>query len=177
VKQIALEGEEKKAGIQYYLEAKDEIERKKWLAKPFENVPEGMLPAIKASFLCYSQANRDELMKLLHKRIVQASARLDPTLDNHVAVLDEFIKKARASPEKDFLLFCVYACHGYHADGFQEVLGPYFNNETQSLEFIPVENYVRGRLRDLPNAYCVIHFASCREIKKISDLEVERLKE
>jgi hypothetical protein len=35
VKQIALEGEEKKAGIQYYLEAKDEIERKKWLAKPF----------------------------------------------------------------------------------------------------------------------------------------------
>ena len=30
---------------------------------------------------------------------------------------------------------------------------------------------------DVPNAYCVIHFACCREIKKMSDLEVEKLKE
>ena len=32
-------------------------------------------------------------------------------------------------------------------------------------------------LMDVPNAYCVIHFACCREIKKMSDLEVEKLKE
>ena len=114
---------------------------------------------------------------MLHKRTVPVSARLDPTSDNHLAVLDEFIKKAIANPEIDFLMISVYACHGYHADGFQEVVGPYFNNETKTLEFIQVEKYIRDRIRDLPNAYCVVHFACCREIKKISDLEVEKLKE
>ena len=44
----------KKAGLQYYHEAKDDAELKKWLAKPKGNVPENLLPAIKASFLCYS---------------------------------------------------------------------------------------------------------------------------
>ena len=36
---------------------------------------------------------------------------------------------------------------------------------------------VRDRLRNLTNAYCLVQFASCREIKKMSDLEVDKLKE
>ena len=132
---------------------------------------------MKASFHCYSQGNRNELMKLLDKRTVPATARRDPTFDNFVTSLDEFIKKAKANPGTDYLQFHLYSGHGYHAFGFQEVLGPYFNNETKTYEFIPVEKYVRDRLKDVPNAYCVVHFACCREIKKMSDLEVDRLKE
>jgi hypothetical protein len=36
---------------------------------------------------------------------------------------------------------------------------------------------VREKLQNLPNAYCLVHFACCREIKKKSDLEVEKLKD
>ena len=99
MKHIPLEGQEKKAGLKYYLEANDDAERKKWLKCPYKNVPDNLLPAIKASFQCYAQGNRDELMKLLDKRTVQSSARLDPTFANFVAALDEFIIKAKASPE------------------------------------------------------------------------------
>ena len=82
-------------------------------------VPEGLLPAIKASFLCYSQFNRDELMELLAKRTVQPSARRDPTIENFLKSMKEFIKKAKENPDKDFLLIQVHASHGYHVDGFQ----------------------------------------------------------
>jgi hypothetical protein len=34
---------------------------------------------MKASFLCYSQENREELMELLAKQTVKARLRLDPT--------------------------------------------------------------------------------------------------
>ena len=57
----------------------------------------------KASFHCYSQGNRNELMKLLDKRTVPATARRDPTFDNFVTSLDEFIKKAKANPGTDYL--------------------------------------------------------------------------
>ena len=116
-------------------------------------------------------------MELLNKRIVSASARLDPTFENFLNVLDEFIAEAKNYPEMDFLMIQVFAGHGYHAYGFQEVLGPYFNHETQTLEYLAVEQMVRDRLRNLPNAYCLVQFASCREIKKMSDLEVDKLKE
>ena len=43
--------------------------------------------------------------------------------------------------------------------------------ETLTHEYIPVENIVRGYLIDVPNAYCLVHFACCREIKTISELE------
>ncbi len=61
VKHISVESECKKTGIQYFLEAKDDEELEKWLKCPFQNVPETLLPAIKASFLCYAQENREEL--------------------------------------------------------------------------------------------------------------------
>jgi hypothetical protein len=42
-------------------------------------------------------------------------------------------------------------------------------------EYIQVEKIVRGYLKDVPNAYCLVHFACCREIKTISDLEKAKL--
>ena len=44
-------------------------------------------------------------------------------------------------------------------------------------EFIPVELIVRAYLKELKNAYIVVHFACCREIKAISEAEIDRLKE
>ena len=35
---------------------------------------------------------------------------------------------------------------------------------------------VRRHFTGVPNAYCLVHFACCREIKKISDLELEKIK-
>jgi hypothetical protein len=175
VKHIPLKGKDKKAGIQYYLEAENDAERDLWLKNPVCNVPEGLLPAIKASFLCYSQFNRDELLEMLDKRTVAISARRDPTIENFLKAMKEFVAKAKKNPKKDFLLIQVHASHGFHVHGFQEVLGPYLDLETMNQEFIQVEKIVRGYLKDVPNAYCLVHFACCREIKTISDLEKAKL--
>jgi hypothetical protein len=63
---------------------------------------------------------------------VQESLRLDPTKENYLAALDEFLDKSRAEKDKNFLLFVVCASHSYHAAGCQEVLGPFFDNETKT---------------------------------------------
>ena len=42
-------------------------------------------------------------------------------------------------------------------------------------EFIDVENIVRGYLKDAANAYCLVHFACCRQILKVSHREKARL--
>jgi hypothetical protein len=62
-----------------------------------------LLPAIKASFLCYSLNIRKELMELLEKRTVQASEREEPLLANYLKSMDEFLAEAKANPEQDFL--------------------------------------------------------------------------
>ena len=74
-------------------------------------------------------------------------------------------------------MFLVLACHGYHVAGYEEVLGAFLDKETLTHEFIPVEKIVRGYLKELKNAYIVAHFACCREIKTISELEVDKLKQ
>ena len=62
-----------KPDLQYYRGSKNDAELKKWRKCPYVDglphlsVPENLLPAIKASFLCYSQGNRQELMDLLAK--------------------------------------------------------------------------------------------------------------
>ena len=114
-------------------------------------------------------------MELLAKRTVPASARRDPTIENFLKAMKEFVEKAKKNPGKDFLLIQVHASHGYHVGGFQEILGPYFDLETLTHEYIQVERIVRGYLKDLPNAYCLVHFACCREIKTISDLDKAKL--
>ena len=67
-----------------------------------DKVPVDLLPAIKASFLCYSQFNRDELMELLAKRTVPASARRDPTIENFLKEMKEFVEKANKNPKKKY---------------------------------------------------------------------------
>jgi hypothetical protein len=79
------------------------------MEKPFTSnredltVPENLLPAIKASFLCYSQNIRKELMDLLDKRTIQTSEREEPLLANYQKAMDEFLAEAKANPEQDFL--------------------------------------------------------------------------
>ena len=174
VKQIPLKGKGDKASLQYYLEARDDEERKEWISWPTK-VPEGLLPAIKTSFKYLSLSDIDEHFELLSKRTVQASARRDPTIENFKKSMKEFVDKAIANPEKEYLLIQVHASHGYHVGGFSEVLGPYLNLETLTHEYIPVENIVRGYLKNVPNAYVLVHFACCREIKTISELEKAQL--
>jgi hypothetical protein len=41
---------------------------------------------------------------------------------------------------------------------------------------VPVEKIVRKYFTGVLNAYCLVHFACCREIKKMSDLELEQIK-
>ena len=36
---------------------------------------------------------------------------------------------------------------------------------------------MREKFKNVLNAYCVVHFACCREIKAISEAEIDRLKE
>ena len=83
---------------------------------------------------------------MLNKRIVPVIKRRDPTLKEFEAAMEEFVKVCKANPEKDFLLLQVYACHGYHFAGFQEVLGPFFNKDTLKQELIPVEKLIREYL-------------------------------
>ena len=47
-------------------------------------------------------------------------------------------------------------------NGFEEVYGPYLDLETLTHELIPIEDNVRGRLKDLRNAYFSVYFACCR---------------
>ena len=103
MKRVLLEGEQKKPGWKYFHDAIDDAQRKQWLTKPFRNVPENLLPAIKASFLCYAQGIRKELLELLDKRTVQASEREEPLLANYLKGMNEFIAEAKANPEQDYL--------------------------------------------------------------------------
>lgn len=47
---------------------------------------------------------------------------------------------------------------------------PYFNWETESVYLIPVEQLVRSadNFTGLANAYCLVLFACCREVKQIT---------
>lgn len=71
---------------------------KKWIARPKNNVPDNLLPALKASFLCYSQGQRKEFIKLLSERTIKESSRFDPTSENYQLALQEFIAEAKANP-------------------------------------------------------------------------------
>ena len=140
-----------------------------------DKVPVDLLPAIKASFLCYSQFNRDELMELLAKRTVPASARRDPTIENFLKAMKEFVQKAKDYPKKNFLMIQVHSSHGYHVDGFQQVLNPYLDFKTLTHEYINVEKIVRQELKNVTNAYCLVHFSCCRDILEISPLKLAQL--
>ena len=56
------------------------------------------------------------------------------------------------------------------------MLGAFYNHETNDREYIPVEEMVRRHFTGVPNVYGMVHFACCREISKISDIELEKIK-
>ena len=68
------------------------------------SVPENLLSAIKASFLCYSQHKRNELMESLSNRIMPAMNRRDPTLKEFMAAMTAFVELCKNNPKEDFLL-------------------------------------------------------------------------
>ena len=114
-------------------------------------------------------------MTILSARTLQESARGDPTLNNYLASMEEFVAEAKANPEKDYLLLQVLASHGYHSVGFQEVLGPYLNLETLQYEFIPVEKMVRRHFTGVstiaPAPRTLIH----EDSDSVFDCEVDRV--
>jgi hypothetical protein len=127
VKQVSVKGEKKKKGHRYHLQYYSDAKLKEWMEKPKGNVPENFLPTIKALFLCYSQYNQDEFLGLLSDRIVQGIKRRDPSLKDFTEAMNEFVQECKSNPTKDFLLFLVFASHGYHVAGFQEVLSPFLD--------------------------------------------------
>jgi hypothetical protein len=50
--------------------------------------------------------------------------------------------------------------------GFQAVPTPYYDSLTKKYEIIPVEKLVRFFMSQVPNVYCLVFFASGREIKE-----------
>jgi hypothetical protein len=52
---------------------------------------------------------------------------------------------------------------------------PYYDHENKSYVMIPVENLVRTYFTGVSNAYCLVFFACCREVKKLSKFEIEKL--
>ena len=60
--------EEMLNGFWYYEETEDAAQREAWITRPFKHndyentVPENLLPAIKFSFMCYSQGVRQEML-------------------------------------------------------------------------------------------------------------------
>ena len=58
---------------------------------------------MKASFLCYAQGIRSELLELIDKRTVQESEREEPLLANYLKAMNEFLAEAKANPEQDYL--------------------------------------------------------------------------
>jgi hypothetical protein len=45
-------GDEESKDMQFYEDAKSEVEKKSWMSKPYKNVPEHLIPLLKASYLC-----------------------------------------------------------------------------------------------------------------------------
>ena len=58
--------------------------------------------------------------------------------------------------------------------GFQEVPTNYYDPKTKGYVMIPVEMLARFAVTGVPNAFCLLLFACCREVKKISKFEVEK---
>ena len=100
--------------------------------------------------------------------------QIDPTIENYKKVFFAFVDKAKADPTKKYLQIQSFACHGYHVSGFQRVPTPYYDYVNKWYVMIPVEELVRTRIAGVPNAYCLVFFACCREVIKISKFEIEK---
>ena len=61
-------------------------------------MPDNLLPALKATYLFYSQGKRDELLKHVEERAVPAGMRKDPTVENFEQELKAFKALAKENP-------------------------------------------------------------------------------
>ena len=84
---VPVDGAEENQDEKSYMENMNDAKLKKWIARPKNNVPDNLLPALKASFLCYSQGQRKEFIKLLSERTIKESSRIDPTSENYQIAL------------------------------------------------------------------------------------------
>jgi hypothetical protein len=87
VQHVPVDGAEENQDEKSYMENMNDAKLKKWIARPKNNVPDNLLPALKASFLCYSQGQRKEFIKLLSERTIKESSRFDPTSENYQIAL------------------------------------------------------------------------------------------
>ena len=71
-------------------------------------------------------------MYLLAKRTVQESARSEPSIESFLEAIKKIADLAKSNQDKNFLYILVFATHGYSKDGFQEVLSPFYDAETNS---------------------------------------------
>ena len=75
----------------------------------------------------------------------------------------------------NYLQVQCFSCHGYHNAGFQEVPSNEYDPETKGYVMIPVEMLTRDYVKGVPNVFCLILFACCREVKQISKFEIEKI--
>ena len=94
--------------------------------------------------------------------------RKDPTLENYEQIVKKFGETAIKNPKNNYLQIQCFSCHGYHVGGFQQVPTNYYDHETKGYVMIPVEQLARIAVTGVSNAYCLILFACCREVKKLS---------
>ena len=99
--------------------------------------------------------------------------RKEPTIDNYVQILYQFVETAKLNSKKRYLQIQCFSCQGFNADEFLEVATNYYNLETKGYMMIPVSQITKNAMTGVPNAYCLVLFACCREVKK-SQLDIQK---
>jgi hypothetical protein len=73
------------------------------MTKPNRNVPEDMLPVLKAKYLCYSSNLGESVFQELAEKVVPETMRADPTMEVFKAAMEKFIALAKKNPTKNYL--------------------------------------------------------------------------
>ncbi len=93
-------------------------------------------------------------------------SRRDPTKLNYIEVLEEFVNKAKLNPNKNYLQIQSFCGYGYHITGTHHIFTSYYDNSSKDYEIIPVETLIREQMDRIPNAFCLVFFATSRDIKE-----------
>ena len=70
-----------------------------------------------------------------------------------------------ANRKKNFLFLQFWGSHGFNIDGSELIATPYYDPEENFYELIPVEFLIRDCAKGLYNAYFLVFFAACREVR------------
>ena len=170
VRRIDVKVGEGKPGGPKFFDAPTQQKADEWLAKPNRNVPEDMLPALKAKYLCYSINLGDNVIQELADKLVPEDMRADPSMENFKKAMDKFVVLAKANPTRNYLYLQCFSGHGFHDGGFQHIPTPYYNHETKFYSVMPVEKLIREYCKGLKNVYICVFFAACREVRNLSNV-------